>query len=41
VQAARPTLDYDVEYRSPAVTPAMFVEAVYSSLADDKVSKDH
>jgi glyoxylase-like metal-dependent hydrolase (beta-lactamase superfamily II) len=40
VQAARPTLDYDVEYRSPAVTPAMFVEAVYSSLADDKVSKD-
>ena len=33
VQAARPTLDYDLEYPSRAVTPSMFVEAVYSSLA--------
>jgi cyclase len=32
VHAARPTLDYDLEYPSPAVTPDMFVEAVYSSL---------
>ena len=39
VQAARPTLDYDREYPSAAVTPAMFVEAVYSSLADEKVAK--
>jgi glyoxylase-like metal-dependent hydrolase (beta-lactamase superfamily II) len=38
VQAARPTLDYDFEYRSPAVTAAMFVEAVYSSLIDEKVA---
>jgi cyclase len=35
VQAARPTLDYDLEYPSPAVTPSMFVEAVYSSLASE------
>ncbi len=40
VQAARPTLDYDLEYRSPTVTPAMFVETVYSSLIDDKVTKE-
>jgi cyclase len=33
VQAARPTLDYDLEYPGSAVTPSMFVEAVYSSLA--------
>jgi cyclase len=33
VQTARPTLDYDFEYRNPAVTPNMFVAAVYSSLA--------
>jgi hypothetical protein len=39
VQAARPTLDYDLEYPSPAITPAMFVEAVYSSLLDDKVTR--
>ncbi len=39
MQAARPTLDYDLEYRSAAVTPAMFVEAVYSSLVDEKVAK--
>lgn len=36
IQAERPTLDYDLEYPSPAVTPAMFVEAVYSSLVDEK-----
>jgi glyoxylase-like metal-dependent hydrolase (beta-lactamase superfamily II) len=35
IQAARPTLDYDLEYPSPAVTPAMFVEAIYSSLVDE------
>jgi cyclase len=35
VQAARPTLDYDLEYPSSAVTPAMFVEAVYASLVAD------
>jgi cyclase len=40
VQVARPTLDYDSEYRSPAVTPAMFVEAAYSSLVDAKVAKE-
>jgi cyclase len=34
VQAARPTLDYDFEYRNSAVTPSMFVVAVYSSLAN-------
>jgi cyclase len=34
VQAARPTRDYDLEYPSPAVTPAMFVEAAYASLVD-------
>lgn len=39
VQASRPTLDYDLEYRNPAVTPAMFVAAVYSSLADTKAAK--
>ena len=39
VQAARPTLDYDLEYPSPT-TPAMFVETVYSSLIDDKVTKE-
>jgi glyoxylase-like metal-dependent hydrolase (beta-lactamase superfamily II) len=39
VLESRPTLDYDSEYRSPAVTPAMFVEAVYSSLLDEKVTK--
>jgi len=39
VQAARPTLDYDFEYRSAAVTPAMFVEAVYSSLTDKTLAK--
>jgi cyclase len=39
VQAARPTLDYDLEYPSPAVTPPMFVEAVYSSLLDERVTK--
>ncbi len=39
VQAARPTLDYDYEYRSAAVTPAMFVEAVYASLVDAKAAK--
>jgi cyclase len=33
VQAARPTLDYDLEYPSRAVTPSMFVAAVYASLA--------
>jgi glyoxylase-like metal-dependent hydrolase (beta-lactamase superfamily II) len=32
VQAARPTLDYDVEYYNPAVAPSTFVAAVYSSL---------
>lgn len=36
IQAERPTLDYDLEYPSAAVTPAMFVEAVYSSLIDEK-----
>jgi hypothetical protein len=41
VQAARPTLDYDAEYQSAAVTPAIFVEAVYSSLVDDNVTKNH
>jgi hypothetical protein len=41
VQIARPTLDYDLEYRSASVTPAMFVEAVYSSLTDAKVPKDN
>jgi cyclase len=39
VQAARPTRDYDAEYPSPAVTPAMFVQAVYSSLADAAATK--
>jgi glyoxylase-like metal-dependent hydrolase (beta-lactamase superfamily II) len=34
VQAARPTRDYDLEYPSPAVTPAMFVESVYASVVD-------
>jgi glyoxylase-like metal-dependent hydrolase (beta-lactamase superfamily II) len=34
VQAARPTRDYDLEYPSPSVTPAMFVETVYASLVD-------
>jgi len=38
VQAARPTLDYDLEYPSVAVTPSMFVEAVYSSLATNASS---
>jgi len=38
VQAARPTLDYDLEYPSPAVTPRMFVEAVYSSLTEERSS---
>jgi glyoxylase-like metal-dependent hydrolase (beta-lactamase superfamily II) len=33
VQAARPTLDYDHEYGSSAVTPSAFVETVYASLA--------
>jgi glyoxylase-like metal-dependent hydrolase (beta-lactamase superfamily II) len=36
VQAARPTRDYDLEYPSPAVTPAMFVETVYASLVDER-----
>jgi cyclase len=36
VQAARPTLDYDLEYDSPAVTPEAFVAAVYSSLTDER-----
>jgi cyclase len=36
IQAARPTLDYDLEYPSPAVTPATFVAAVYSSLVDER-----
>ena len=39
VQASRPTLDYDQEYKNPAVTPAAFVAAVYSSLADAKPAK--
>jgi glyoxylase-like metal-dependent hydrolase (beta-lactamase superfamily II) len=34
VQARQPTLDYDLEYPSSAVTPAMFVESVYASLVD-------
>jgi glyoxylase-like metal-dependent hydrolase (beta-lactamase superfamily II) len=37
VQAARPTRDYDLEYPSPAVTPAMFVEAAYASLVDARL----
>jgi glyoxylase-like metal-dependent hydrolase (beta-lactamase superfamily II) len=36
VQAAHPTLDYDGEYASPAVPPAMFVETVYSSLIEER-----
>jgi glyoxylase-like metal-dependent hydrolase (beta-lactamase superfamily II) len=36
VQAARPTRDYDLEYPSPAVTPATFVETVYASLIDER-----
>jgi cyclase len=36
VQAARPTLDYDLEYPSPSVTPSVFVEAVYSSLVAER-----
>jgi hypothetical protein len=32
VQAARPTLDYDAEYRNPAVVPSAFVAAVYASI---------
>jgi glyoxylase-like metal-dependent hydrolase (beta-lactamase superfamily II) len=38
VQAARPTRDYDLEYPSPAVTPAMFVEAVYASLVEERLA---
>jgi glyoxylase-like metal-dependent hydrolase (beta-lactamase superfamily II) len=38
VQAARPTRDYDREYPSPAVTPAMFVESVYESLVDERLA---
>ncbi len=38
VQSARPTLDYDLEYPSPAVTPSAFVEAVYSSLTSEDSS---
>jgi hypothetical protein len=38
VQAARPTRDYDLEYPSPAVTPAMFVESVYESLVDERLA---
>jgi len=38
VQAARPTRDYDPEYLSQAVTPAMFVEAVYASLVDERLA---
>jgi len=38
VQAARPTRDYDPEYLSQAVTPAMFVEAVYASLVDERLT---
>ena len=41
VQAARPTLDYDLEYPSSAVTPAMFVEAVYASLVDERRADGH
>jgi cyclase len=37
IQAARPTLDYDLEYDSSAVTPAAFVASVYSSLVDERV----
>ena len=37
VQAARPTRDYDLEYPSPAVTPAMFVESAYASLVDERL----
>jgi glyoxylase-like metal-dependent hydrolase (beta-lactamase superfamily II) len=33
VQAARPTLDYDLEYAASPVTPEAFVRAVYESLA--------
>lgn len=36
VQAARPTLDYDLEYASPHMAPATFVAAVYSSLVDER-----
>jgi cyclase len=36
IQAARPTLDYDLEYDSPAVTPAAFVASIYSSLVDER-----
>lgn len=36
VQAARPTLDYDLEYASPHVSPATFVAAVYSSLVEER-----
>jgi cyclase len=36
IQAARPTLDYDGEYDSPAVTPEAFVAAVYASLIDER-----
>jgi glyoxylase-like metal-dependent hydrolase (beta-lactamase superfamily II) len=38
VQAARPTRDYDLEYPSSAVTPAMFVETVYASLVDERLA---
>ena len=40
VQAARPTRDYDLEYPSPAVTPAMFVETVYASLVEEQAHGD-
>jgi glyoxylase-like metal-dependent hydrolase (beta-lactamase superfamily II) len=40
VQAARPTRDYDLEYPSPAVTPAMFVEAAYASLAAERLADE-
>jgi cyclase len=36
IKAERPTRDYDAEYSSPAMTPDMFVEAVYASLAAKK-----
>jgi hypothetical protein len=39
VQAARPTRDYDLEYPSPAVTPATFVATVYASLVAERSAK--
>jgi hypothetical protein len=32
IQAQRPTLDYDGLYSTPALTGAMYVEAIYNDL---------